>query len=259
MLRSVFLAALITLVMPALAQSGPPYTGTAIVIVETEPDVGADTLRFIGVPAGLLPLRMNRADSLVTSGLAAGSYRTTLAPLSASLQAQGYELAAIQCDDGASSRPSHADLATRTATFNVETGETVTCVFQLSAGSCICPTEGRWVIDNHAGSMNCQGPVPISMPLRPVTVRGTLDIRDNCATIYTEGMDEGMASITFHRTPSCGYRGVVNQEQGGIPMEIVFTWTVENEDWITGRLDSTVSQQGMTCVMQRTLELRHEN
>jgi len=47
-------------------------------------------------------------------------------------------------------------------------------------------------------------------------------------------------------------------EQDGIPMTINFHWNVENERRITGDLESTVTQQGMTCRMSRTYELDYD-
>jgi hypothetical protein len=41
----------------------------------------------------------------------------------------GWDLADIRCDDGSSERPSTGDVPTRTATFSIEPGESVTCTF----------------------------------------------------------------------------------------------------------------------------------
>jgi hypothetical protein len=41
-------------------------------------------------------------------------------------------------------------------------------------------------------------------------------------------------------------------------MTINFRWTVESAQRITGDLKSTVSQQGMTCRMERTYELDYD-
>ncbi len=41
----------------------------------------------------------------------------------------GWKLTDISCSDGTSTSPSVWDLANKTATFNVENGETVTCTF----------------------------------------------------------------------------------------------------------------------------------
>jgi hypothetical protein len=47
----------------------------------------------------------------------------------------------------------------------------------------------------------------------------------------------------------------VGGEEGGIPMTIDFTLTVESPEHLTGALSSEVSQQGTTCRMNRTYEL----
>src|SRR6185503_6015301 len=41
----------------------------------------------------------------------------------------GWDLTSISCDDGSSTVGSTGNVSTRTATFNVEAGETVTCTF----------------------------------------------------------------------------------------------------------------------------------
>jgi hypothetical protein len=41
-------------------------------------------------------------------------------------------------------------------------------------------------------------------------------------------------------------------------MTITFRWNVESAERITGNLESTVSQQGMTCRMSRTYQLDFE-
>ncbi len=43
--------------------------------------------------------------------------------------APGFDLTAITCDDGASANPSSGDLGTRTATYELDPNETVTCAF----------------------------------------------------------------------------------------------------------------------------------
>ncbi|MDX1421086.1 MAG: hypothetical protein R3181_14060 [Rubricoccaceae bacterium] len=232
--------------------------GTAVVVVETTPEAGGDTLRFEGTPSGQLPLRLDQPNRLAAENLEPGPYTSTLAAIGPELQAQGYALRDIRCDDGASATPSVGNLATQTATFNLDDGETVTCVFELSTSSCVCPEAGTWAVDNHPGTMACTGAVSMTLPLAPASGTGTLDIRDGCATVYAEDLGEGTAPITMRRSPDCRYRGTVGGEEGGIPMEIHFTWDIQDPEHITGNLESTVSEQGMTCTMARTFELRYQ-
>ena len=229
--------------------------GRAVVAVVTEPEVDGDTLRFEGIPSGVISLGAG-SERLEASGLAAGTYVTTLAAMGPTLVGGGYEVTGVTCDDGRSAAPSVGDAMARTATFRVEAGETVTCVFTLAASACVCPREGAWAVSNLPGSMVCTGAVSMTAPLAPGTERGRLEVRDGCATVVATGMGEGTAPITMRRGAGCAYRGTVGGERDGIPMEIHFTWTVEDPSFITGELSSEVSQQGMTCVMSRAYELR---
>jgi len=90
------------------------------------------------------------------------------------------------------------------------------------------------------------------------TDTGTLEMRDGCQTIFATDFSEETADITMHRVAGCGYEGVVGGEEGGIPMQIHFTWDVQNEEFITGILYSQVNEQGAICTVSRGFELRFE-
>ena len=122
--------------------------------------------------------------------------------------------------------------------------------------SCICPKAGKWSGQNHLGEMACVGPFPMAMPLTPSSSSGMLEVRDDCATLVGSGFSEDEATVVMHRVEGCGYQGSVGGSQDGIPMTINFTWEVHDEEFITGDLKSTFSQQGMTCNMHRNFELR---
>jgi hypothetical protein len=238
---------------------GTPSAGTAsgraIVRVETIPDLGSSTLRFAGVPAGEVVLSSQDRRSLTAGALAAGEHSTTLTELDPALVANGYRLMDIRCDDLASAARSSGDLQNRKATFRIEDGETVTCVFVLSAQTCVCPKEGKWSVTNHPGSMVCTGVVSMTTPLKPSTGSGTLKVLDGCSKIIASGLSEKEATIEMRAADGCGYQGSVGGAQDGIPMTIEFTWDVHDSERISGNLRSTVSQQGMTCNMSRTYAL----
>ena len=122
-------------------------TGSAIVEVVTEPDIGSDTLRFTGTPGGLISLRLGRREQLVADNLAAGSYTSKLAVIGPVLAAQGFRLDSISCDDEASPLPSTGDVPTQTATFNVENGEKVTCQFMFKFVDSDCTLPARRIVD----------------------------------------------------------------------------------------------------------------
>lgn len=229
--------------------------GTAEVRVETTPPATAGSLRFEGTPAGELSLSQDGAG-LITTEVADGQHVSTLAWIDPALVNAGYRLVEVVCNDVSSERRSHGDPSQRTATFEVEAGETVACTFHLAIDTaCTCPEEGRWQVDNHPGSMACSGVMSMTMPLKPSRSRGTLTINDDCSRILAEGMSDDEADIEMTRQPDCSWMGTVGGAHDGIPMTITFRWNVENEHRITGDLKSTVSQQGMTCRMSRTYQL----
>lgn len=125
----------------------------------------------------------------------------------------------------------------------------------VTTASCTCPKAGVWSVTNHTGAMVCTGVVNISRPLKADTSTGTLTVSNNCQTIVAESSKRGEADIEMHRAADCRYHGVVNGQTDGIPMEIAFEWVVKNASEIDGTLHSTVSQQGMTCNMDRAFDL----
>jgi len=105
--------------------------------------------------------------------------------------------------------------------------------------------------------MVCTGAMSMTVPLKPSTQKGTIKVRDGCSTLVAEGLSEDEATIVMSASSGCGYEGSVGGSQDGIPMTIHFTWDVPNSEKITGDLRSEVSQQGMTCNMARTYELKY--
>lgn len=261
-----FVFAVIPLVHPAEAErldSAESLAGTATVEVITEPALcSGGRLRFTGVPSGEIvldgcePGEPVPRRTLTALNLAAGQNTSTLSFIDQSISQAGYRLVAVQCDDRESPNPSIGTLASKRATFKIDSNESVNCKFFLSTEpACLCPEEGRWSVKNHRGTMACTGAVSLTTPLAPATTTGTIRAGDSCSTLYAEGMTDDEAPITYRRTGGCGYKGTVGGKQGGIPMEIHFTLDVENEEKLTGKLTSTVIRQGMTCNMNRNYEL----
>ncbi|MEZ5277075.1 MAG: hypothetical protein R3F07_11895 [Opitutaceae bacterium] len=231
-------------------------SGSVIIRIVTVPEVDTETLRFEGTPDGLITLRLGQEEQLVTENLKPGTYTSRLSVISPTLLARGYHLQTITCDDGESPGPSTGDVPAGTVTFNVEEGETVTSTFTFTAHDCICPREGSWTITNLPGAMVCTGAFNMTVPLPPDTATGKLIFQDGCDTILGTDFSRDTADLVMHRVADCTYEGTVGGSQDGIPMEIHFTWRVQNEEYITGELHSQVNQSGATCTMSRTFEMR---
>jgi hypothetical protein len=119
--------------------------GTAVVEMVALGPSAAATFEFTGVPSG----SVMAGSSLQAASLAAGSYTTTLTPPSPE-----WVLVAITCDDGGSSVPSRGDLVGRSATFNIEAGETVTCTFQMATGEAQSGSSGTQTGGTAAGDQS---------------------------------------------------------------------------------------------------------
>ncbi|HET9033508.1 MAG TPA: hypothetical protein VFN25_11445 [Dokdonella sp.] len=235
----------------AIAESA----GTAVVRVTTTPVYRDAMVRFAGTPAGQMRLDENGVTE-IRAQVDIGRHESTLALIDPNLINAGYQLTEVRCDDPGSAQRSSGSVQNAKATFEVDSDETVTCSFSLQVSlACKCPREGRWNVVNNTGSMACTGVMSMTHPLKASRSKGSLDVNDRCDTIVAEGMSDDEASITMALQPDCSWKGSVGGEQDGIPMTINFRWNVENEGRITGNLDSTISQQGMTCRMSRTFGL----
>ncbi|HET6594988.1 MAG TPA: hypothetical protein VFG81_05165 [Anaerolineales bacterium] len=95
--------------------------GTIIVEKQTNPNGAPGNFTFTGTVAGTI------ADNgtITVANLVPGTYTSTEANPSVTL----FALTSIVCNDGGSANPSTGNLATRTATFKLDPGETVRCVF----------------------------------------------------------------------------------------------------------------------------------
>ena len=241
-------------------------SGVAIVEVTTDPELGGDTVTFSGTPSGVLELRIGQPDKLSESGLASGAYTTTITAIGPVLAGQPYALQRISCDDADSDAPSLGNLATNSATFNIEAGEKVTCRFHLAALaaedtqtpglSCTCPLQGSWSVSNLPGAMVCTGALSMTVPIPASSGQGHLEVRDDCNTLFGTDFQSDTADVTVHRQPNCVYTGVVGGEQGGIPMQLEFTMVVQDEKYITGGIYNQTTQQGATCVTTRPFAMR---
>jgi hypothetical protein len=106
--------------------------GTAVVASQVVPDGASASFQFTGVPSGTTPAN----GTLVVTNLSPGTYTTTEVD-----PAPEFELTAVECDDGGSATASSGDPQTRSAIFNIDPGETVTCLFTNEMpGAVVTPT-----------------------------------------------------------------------------------------------------------------------
>src|SRR5205814_5793742 len=85
-----------------------------------DPVAATGTFPFTGDAAGTI----SDGGTITVNNLVPGTYIST-----ESDPTPGLDLTGISCNDGASATVSTVSLATRTATFKLDPGETVTCTF----------------------------------------------------------------------------------------------------------------------------------
>jgi len=229
--------------------------GAAAVRVVTTPAYPDATLRFTGMPGGDVRLDEN-GIATIRAPVNDGRHLSTLASIDPALVSAGYLLTDVSCDDPGSARRSSGDVQNRRATFEIDDAEVVTCTFSLRPSlACTCPKAGPWNIANHTGSMVCTGAMSMTLPLAADRSKGTLEVNSRCDTIVGRGMSADEADVTMILQPDCSWKGEFGGQQDGLPTTINFHWNVESATRITGKLDSTIAQQGMTCRVARTFEL----
>jgi hypothetical protein len=94
--------------------------GSIVVKKVTNPTGAPGTFTFTGTASGSI----GDGGTIVVGNLVSGTYTSTEAS-----PTPAFDLTNIACDDGSSATPSTVSLSTRTATFKLDPGETVTCTF----------------------------------------------------------------------------------------------------------------------------------
>lgn len=207
--------------------------GSAVVRVIVQAPTAPASFDFTGTPSGSVVA----GGSLAASSLSPGSYTSSQA--TAATQAT---LVGIVCDDAGSSAPSVGNVAMRSATFNIETNETVTCTFTYAPERDVREeSQERGDSPSDAGTnpftdpdgdfedfpdpanlpalagtfavpkagpwdvFNHQGRMActgFTAPLAEARDRGTIEVRDGGRTLYGVGMSEGTAPLTMHAVPA---------------------------------------------------------
>ena len=144
--------------------------GTIIVEKQTVPDGAVGSFRFTGDAGATI----SDNGQIIVSNLAPGAYSITESDLPS-----GWELTSIFCDDAASTTPSTFNPGTRTATFQVDVGETVKCTFT-----------------------NSRAPqLKLVKDVAPDTDPGKFDLSDSVAGLKVDDGGDGANSGFFNTTP----------------------------------------------------------
>ena len=121
--------------------------GSIVVEKQTGPDGAIGSFTFTGDAAGTI----SDNGTITVGNLVPGTYSST-----ENNPAPAFDLTSLVCNDGASATPSTGNVGTRTATFQVDPGETVKCTFTNTKRGTII-VEKQTVPDGAAGSFTFTG------------------------------------------------------------------------------------------------------
>jgi hypothetical protein len=144
--------------------------GSVVVASRTNPEGAAGNLTFTGVPSGTIPSN----GTLVVANLAPGTYTTTQVdpdPI--------FDVTAVECDDGGSATPSSGDPGSRTAVFNLDPGEMVTCTYANTRHGTLV-VASQTTPEGAAGTFSFTG-----VPSGTIPSDGTLVVADLSPGTYT--------------------------------------------------------------------------
>jgi hypothetical protein len=140
------------------------------VVSKTIPDAVGGQFLFTGVPSGTIPAN----GTLVVAELPPGTYTTTEAD-----PAPQFDLVEVSCDDGGSATVSGGDPTTRSANFQIDPGEMVTCEFTNARRGTIVVT-AEVTPESATGSFQYTG-----VPSGTISPGGALVVADLVPGTYT--------------------------------------------------------------------------
>lgn len=144
--------------------------GSVVVASQTTPDGVTGNFTFTGTPTGTIPAN----GTLVVANLSPGTYTTTAVD-----PAPGFDVTAVDCDDGGSPTPSSGDAGSRTAVFNVDPGEMVTCTFTNTR-------RGTLVVASQTSPEGAEGSFTFTgVPSGTISASGTLVAANLSPGTYT--------------------------------------------------------------------------
>lgn len=257
--------------------------GTLIVAAEVDSAESSASFQYTGVPSGTT----SAGGMLVVTDLEPGTYTTTEVD-----PAPDFQLTGVTCDDDGSATASSGDPATRSAIYNLDAGETVTCVFRhertaepaarvaganpfenpdedlvdfplpdelpADAGEYLVPKAGSWTAINLSGQLDC-GVTSLDIPTSPPDT-GTIEVLDGGQTLVGTSLQEDQSvPITMSANPAIRgrYTGALDSQEQGIPITIDYVWQVVTEEYLVGYLSSSFTSEGVSCTLYRPYELRY--
>ncbi len=144
--------------------------GSLVIASQTVPDAVGGSFQYTGSPTGTIPAN----GTLVVANLEPGTYTSTERD-----PAPEFDVTAVECDDGGSATPSSGDAGSRTAVFNLDPGEMVTCTFtNARRGTLVVASET--VPDGADGNFQFTG-----VPSGTVSSNGTLVVANLTPGTYT--------------------------------------------------------------------------
>lgn len=203
------------------AQTGPGQRGTLVAEVRVDPSGGSSRFRLTGVPDGTVapgaPLEVRDMDP--------GTYTATLVD-----PAPDFDVTGVRCDDGASPMASDGNPASRTAVFNLDPGERVTCTWTVTRrGSVVTGVEtvppglgGTFLLTGVPWDTLSPGDRPVTPHLAPGTYTSTM--ADPAPDFDVTGVrcDDGR-SPTASSGSAASRTAVINLDAGE---QVTCTWTV---------------------------------
>jgi hypothetical protein len=101
---------------------------------------------------------------------------------------------------------------------------------------CVCPKEGRWIVTNLEGWMQCVGTFGMKRKLKAKDKnRGIIWILDeDCSSLFEEAGERKREDVVMERVEGCDFEGTVRGVEEGVEVVINGTHTVVSEDFITG-------------------------
>ena len=105
-----------------------------------------------------------------------------------------------------------------------------------SESDCVCPKEGRWMVTNLEGWMQCVGTFGMKRKLKGKDKnKGIIWIlEEDCSSIFEEAGERKREDAVMERAEDCEFEGTVRGVEDGVEVVVNMTLAVETDEFITG-------------------------